>query len=82
MTKIENLRNALVNGEELTAAQIRSRFGLANPTAAVHQLRTSGTVVYLNERKNSKGETVSKYRSGKPTRALIAAGYRALSAGF
>ncbi len=82
-TKTEMLFESLVGrGEELTAAQITARYGIANPHDAVYQIRRMGYAIYLNERKNSKGETVSKYRAGKPSRSLIAAGYRALAAGL
>jgi len=82
-TKTNALVNALKNGEELTSAQIRSRFGIANVTAAIHYIRSNlGYAVYLNERKNSKGETLTKYRIGTPSRKVVAAGYRALTAGF
>jgi len=82
-TKVEKVFTALVErGEELTAQQIKTRYGVANPHDAVYQIRQMGYAIYLNEKKNSKGETVSKYRAGKPTRSLIAAGYRALAAGL
>lgn len=83
MSKTEMLVNALKNGQELTSVQIRSRFGIANVTAAIHYIRTTlGYAVYLNERTNSRGETYSKYRIGTPTRKVVAAGYKALSAGI
>jgi predicted transcriptional regulator len=82
-TKVEKVFTALVErGEELTAQQIKTRYGVANPHDAVYQIRQMGYAIYLNEKKNSKGETVSKYRAGKPSRSLIAAGYRALAAGL
>ena len=82
-TQVEKVFTALVeNGEELTAAQIKSRYGVANPHDAVYQIRRMGYAIYLNERKNSKGETVQRYRAGRPSRSLIAAGYRALAAGI
>jgi len=83
MTKVEKLFDALVErGEQLTASQITSRYGIANPHDAVYQIRRMGYAIYLNEKTNSKGETVAKYRAGKPSRSLIAAGYRALAAGL
>ena len=83
VTKVEKVFEALVNrGEELTAAQIKTRYGVANPHDAIYQIRQMGYAIYLNERKNSKGETVGKYRAGKPSRKLVAAGYRALAAGL
>lgn len=80
-TKSERLVTALKKGEQLTAAQIKQRFGIANPTATVSDLRYSGFVVYANQKRDSKGRVTTKYRIGTPTRALIAAGYRALAMG-
>jgi len=83
MTKVEKLYESLVGrGEQLTAAQIKSRYGIANPHDAVYQLRQAGFAIYTNETTNSNGETVMKYRAGKPSRELVAAGYRALAAGI
>lgn len=82
-TKVEKVFEALVNrGEELTAAQITSRYGVSNPHDAVYQIRQMGYAVYLNERTDSKGRMTRKYRAGKPSRKLVAAGYRALAAGL
>jgi len=82
-TKVDKVFEALVvRGEELTAAQIKSRYGIANPHDAVYQIRQNGYAIYLNENKNSKGETIGRYRAGKPSRTLVAAGYRALAAGL
>jgi predicted ArsR family transcriptional regulator len=79
-TKSQALLEALQKGEQLTAKQITARFGIANPTATVSDLRFSGYAVYANKRTNKRGETFTKYRLGTPSRAIIAAGYRALSA--
>ena len=81
-TKSGRLLEALNSGEALTAAQIKARFGIANPTATVSDLRFSGYAIYANQHKNSKGQTTTKYRVGKPSRAVIAAGYRALADGL
>lgn len=80
MTQTTMVLEALLNGEQLTAKQISSRYGVRNPTAVITQLRQQGYAVYLNTRRNSKGETVSKYRLGNPTKAVVAAGYKALGA--
>ncbi len=80
-TKQERLLEAFQKGEELTAAQIKARFGIANPTATVSDLRYSGFSIYANQHKDTKGRTSTKYRLGTPTRELIAAGYRALAMG-
>jgi transcription initiation factor IIE alpha subunit len=73
-TQSTKLVQALEKGEELTAKQIASRFNIANPTAVIANLRSEGHVIYTNTRKNHRGETVSKYRIGKPTKRLVAAG--------
>lgn len=82
MTKKESVLNALMTGEQLSAKQIKARFNVGNPTALVSDLRFDGYPIYLNEgRKSTRGRvTASKYRLGTPTRAVIAAGYRAMAA--
>lgn len=78
MSKIDSVLTALQNGEELTAAQISSRFRAGNPHDVVRVLRERGHAVYLNERTNSKGEITMKYRLGTPSRAMVAAAYAVL----
>ena len=71
---------ALENGTELTAKQMSSRYGVKNARALVSSLRMQGYPVYLNKRVSTfDGETYSKYRLGTPTRAVVAAGFRALA---
>jgi hypothetical protein len=78
-TKQDRVLSALRNGEELTGKQIRARFGVGNARATVSALRMKGFPVYLNEHVDSKGRVTQKYRLGNPSRAVIAAGYRALA---
>jgi predicted ArsR family transcriptional regulator len=78
-TKSQMLLEALQKGEQLTAKQIASRFGIANPTASVSALRFDGYAIYANKRTNKRGDTFTKYRLGTPSRAVVAAGYRALA---
>lgn len=79
MTKKARLLKALKSGEQLTAKQIASRFSIANPTATVSDLRFDGYAVYGNASKLSDGTEVTRYRLGTPTRAIVAAGIRALA---
>jgi len=79
VTKQDGVLSALRNGEELTGKQIRARFGVGNPRATVSALRMKGFPVYLNEHVDSKGRVTQKYRLGNASRAVIAAGYRALA---
>lgn len=81
-TKTGRLLAALQSGEALTEGQIRVRFGLKNPRATVSDIRYSGFAVYANQHKDSKGRVTTKYRLGRPSRKIIAAGYRALSLGM
>ena len=79
-TKTQRLVEALKNGEELTAKQIAARFNIANPTATVSDLRLRhGYAVYANRKTDTKGRVSTKYRIGTPSRAVVAAGYRALA---
>lgn len=81
-TKTGKLLSALQNGEALTEGQIRVRFGLKNPSASVSDIRHAGFAVYANTHKDTKGRITTKYRMGKPSRQIVAAGYRALSLGL
>lgn len=81
-TKQGRLLEALRNGEELTSKQIAARFAIANPTATVSDLRFAGYAVYANKHTDTKGRVSTKYRLGTPSRAVVAAGYRALAMGL
>jgi hypothetical protein len=55
-TKISRLYDALVTkGKPLTARQIASRFGFANPHDAIHKLRNAGWNIELVERQTANG---------------------------
>lgn len=81
-TKTGKLLEALQSGEKLTAKQIGARFGIANPTATVSNLRFQGYAIYLNNHVDTKGRETQKYRLGTPSRRLVAAGYKAMAAGL
>mgnify|MGYP003336362179 FL=1 len=81
-TKTGKLLNALRSGEQLTEGQIRVRFNLKNPRATISNIRYAGYAVYANQHKDTCGRTTTKYRIGKPSREVVAAGYRALSLGL
>ena len=82
-TQFDKVFESLVNrGEELSAAQIKSRYGAGNPHDLIYKIRQMGYAVYLNNHTDSKGRVTQKYRTGKPSRKLVAAGYRALAAGL
>lgn len=81
-TKTHRLLTALQKGQTFTKIQAESRFGIKNLSAEVSRVRQAGFAVYANPVKTSKGDTVTVYRMGKPSREIVAAGYRALAAGI
>ena len=70
----------------LTANEMKNRFGVTNARALVTHLRQNGFAIYLNktpkytDRNGNVRKGVSRYRLGTPSRAIIAAGYKALAA--
>ena len=70
---------ALKTGVALTAKQIEARFGIGNARSTVSALRMKGFAIYCNESVDTKGRVKNKYRLGNPSRAVVAAGYRALA---
>ena len=66
---------ALKNGSQLTSAQISSKFKDGNPKAVIKSLRFAGYPVYLNTTKTG----AKKYRLGSASRAVVAAGYKAMA---
>ena len=83
LTQKDKLRKAFFNGAELTSKQIRAQFKIASPTKVVSNLRLEdGLPIYANKHVDTKGRETTKFRLGTPSRAVIAAGYRALSMGL
>jgi ribonucleotide monophosphatase NagD (HAD superfamily) len=76
-TKTERLAKFLQNGGDITESQAQARFGIANLSATVAELRSQGYCIYTNTLKTKAGE-VSLYRMGKPTREMIAVAYSKL----
>ena len=81
-TKAFKLFNALYTGDAVTASQAEKRFGIKNISAEVSRIRQSGYAVYANSRKAGNGVQVTEYVIGKPSRKLIAAGYKAMALGL
>jgi len=81
-TKTFKVFNALYNGASLTAAQASKQFGVGNLAAEASRIRQSGYAVYANTRKAGNGVTVTEYVMGKPSREIVALGYKAKAAGF
>jgi hypothetical protein len=81
-TKTYKLFSVLNTGETVTASQAAKRFGIKNISAEVSRIRQSGFAVYANSRKAANGVTVTEYAIGRPSRKIVAAGYKALAMGL
>jgi uncharacterized protein YifE (UPF0438 family) len=81
-TKTFKVFNALYQGERLTAAEARKRFGVANLAAEASRIRQNGYAVYSNSRKAGNGVTVTEYELGRPSREIVALGYKAKAMGI
>lgn len=71
MTKLSQLEAYLKSGSSATPRQITRMFGLQNPTAAIHALRSKGVCVYANESTLANGERTMKYKVGKASKNMI-----------
>lgn len=80
-TKTFRVFSALRSGEALTASKAK-KMGIGNLAAEVSRVRQAGHAVYTNQRVAGNGVNVTEYVMGRPSRKLIAAGYRALAAGI
>jgi hypothetical protein len=81
-TKTYKLFSALHSGESVSASQAEKRFGIKNISAEVSRIRQGGFAVYANSRKAGNGVQVTEYKIGRPSRKLIAAGYKAMALGL
>lgn len=81
-TKTFKVFTALRNGESLTASEAKKRFGVGNLAAEASRLRQHGFAVYANSRKAGNGVQVTEYVLGKPSRKIVAAGYKAIALGL
>jgi len=81
-TKTFKLFSALKSGERVTAAQAEKRFGIKNISAEATRIRQAGYAVYANTRKAGNNVQVTEYEMGRPSRRVVAAGYRAMAMGL
>ncbi len=66
----------------MTASEAKKRFGVGNLAAEASRLRQHGFAVYANSRKAGNGVQVTEYVLGKPSRRVVAAGYKAIAMGL
>ncbi len=81
-TKTYKVFNALYNGAKLTQAQAEKQFGVKNLSAEATRIRQNGYAVYANTRKAANGVVVTEYEMGKPSREIVALGYKAKKMGI
>jgi hypothetical protein len=80
-TKTFRVFQALQSGKALTASQAK-KMGIGNLGAEVHRIRQHGFAVYTNNRTAGNGVRVTEYVMGKPSRNLVALGYKAQAMGI
>jgi len=83
VTKKAAVLETLKNHESgVTAAQLEAWLDIGNVRATVSDLRFDGFAIYANRKTDTKGRTKTFYRLGRPSRAIVAAGYRAMALGL
>lgn len=81
-TKTYKIFNALYEGQTLTASDANKRFGVKNLAAEASRIRHNGYAVYTNTRVAGNGVKVTEYVMGKPSREIVALGYKAKAMGI
>lgn len=81
-TKTFKVFTALYNGAKLTQSEAKKRFGVGNLAAEASRIRQHGYAVYANSRTAGNGVTVTEYELGKPSREIVALGYKAKAMGL
>lgn len=81
-TKTYKIFNALYEGQTLTASDANKRFGVKNLAAEASRIRHNGYAVYTNTRVAGNGVRVTEYVMGKPSREIVALGYKAKALGI
>jgi phage regulator Rha-like protein len=81
-TKTFKVFTALYNGEKLTPAQITKISGAKNPSAEILRIKQNGYAIYAKQVVAGNGRKVTQYEMGKPSREIVALGYKAKSMGI
>jgi hypothetical protein len=81
-TKTFKVFSALYNGAKLTQSQAEKRFGVKNISAEASRLRQNGYAIYSKTRVAGNGVKVTEYELGKPSREIVALGYKAKAMGI
>ena len=81
-TKTGKLFTALQAGQNLTQSEAKKRFGIGNISAEASRIRQAGYAVYANSRTAGNGVNVTEYELGRPSRRIVALGYKAEALGI
>lgn len=73
---------ALQTGQDFTANQLRSRFGIRRVSDRISELRKAGYAIYLNTKTTASGNTIKAYRLGTPRRSDLVAAQFIRETGF
>ena len=73
LSKTQKVLNLLNTGKSVAWKTLRQKFDLRSPTSMIGKLRNQGVMIYTNKSKDGVS-----YRVGAPSKAVIAAGQRAL----
>lgn len=75
MSKTKSLLEFLETGKSISSKEMFSKFGIQDTGGMIYNLRTKGYPIYTNKTVDNKGNIIYKYRMGKASKRLIAAGY-------
>ena len=81
-TKTFKVFDAMYNGEKISPAEANHRFGVKNLRAEATRIRQNGYAVYSHRRTAGNGVVVTEYEMGKPSREIVALGYKAKAMGI
>jgi hypothetical protein len=81
-SKTGKLFGALTTGAKVTASAAEKRFGIKNVSAEASRIRAAGYAVYTSQRKAGNGVQVTEYEIGRPSRQIVALGYKAKALGI
>lgn len=73
MSAVNKVLNRLLEGQELSPAQIAGGYRIANPSSTIEDIREKGFAVYTNETKRG-----TKYRLGTPNAKTLREGAQIL----
>ncbi len=73
ISKTQKVLNLLQSGKDVAWKTLRQKFDLRSPTSMIGKLRNQGIMIYTNKSKSGVS-----FRIGTPSKAVIAAGQRAL----